>query len=250
MGGCLLVDKFAWGSTMFAINATPPDPALVGDKWRDMWLERLEGSGFWLEEWHSPPAPRRVLQARLDLRGLFGDPVPGLSRRRLGGRLLERDLSHAREAEGAAQGPGRAVGAQVSAFRLPRPADRLPAGVPALVGQVAEGHRDRRDGRADAARLHAGSAPPGTWYAGTARALGGGGELAEPAHHASEMRRSRRDGSATPGTRRRGSGAHDLLAADGRARTPANGAPTGSTPISRAISATRPAARSSSTPSR
>ena len=26
MGGCLLVDKFAWGSTMFAINATPPDP--------------------------------------------------------------------------------------------------------------------------------------------------------------------------------------------------------------------------------
>jgi uncharacterized protein len=52
MGGCLLVDKFAWGSTMFAINATPPDPALVGEKWRDIWFQRLEGSGFWLEEWH------------------------------------------------------------------------------------------------------------------------------------------------------------------------------------------------------
>ena len=52
MGGCLLVDKLAWGSTMFAINATPPDPALVGDKWREMWMDRLEGSGFWLEEWH------------------------------------------------------------------------------------------------------------------------------------------------------------------------------------------------------
>ncbi len=52
MGGSLLVDKFAWGSTMFAINATPPDPALVGDKWRAMWMGRLEGSGFWLEEWH------------------------------------------------------------------------------------------------------------------------------------------------------------------------------------------------------
>ena len=52
MGGCLLLDKFAWGSTMFAINATPPDPALVGDKWRDMWMDRLEGSGFWVEEWH------------------------------------------------------------------------------------------------------------------------------------------------------------------------------------------------------
>jgi putative CocE/NonD family hydrolase len=52
MGGCLLVDKLAWGSTMFAINATPPDPALVGERWRDIWFQRLEGSGFWLEEWH------------------------------------------------------------------------------------------------------------------------------------------------------------------------------------------------------
>jgi putative CocE/NonD family hydrolase len=52
MGGCLLVDKFAWGSTMFSINATPPDPELVGDKWRDLWMGRLNESGFWLEEWH------------------------------------------------------------------------------------------------------------------------------------------------------------------------------------------------------
>src|SRR5438552_8083067 len=52
MGGCLLVDKFAWGSTMFSINATPPDPELVGDKWRDLWMRRLNESGFWLEEWH------------------------------------------------------------------------------------------------------------------------------------------------------------------------------------------------------
>ncbi len=52
MGGCLLVDKFAWGSTMFSINATPPDPELVGDKWRELWMGRLKESGFWLEEWH------------------------------------------------------------------------------------------------------------------------------------------------------------------------------------------------------
>jgi putative CocE/NonD family hydrolase len=52
MGGCLLVDKVSWGSTMFAINATPPDPALVGDQWRDMWMDRLNHSGFWLDEWH------------------------------------------------------------------------------------------------------------------------------------------------------------------------------------------------------
>lgn len=53
MGGSLLVDQLSWGSTMFALNATPPDPALVGDnKWRDMWMGRLEKSGFWIEEWH------------------------------------------------------------------------------------------------------------------------------------------------------------------------------------------------------
>jgi putative CocE/NonD family hydrolase len=52
MGGCLLVDKFSWGSTMFGINATPPDPELVGGQWRDLWLGRLKNSGFWVEEWH------------------------------------------------------------------------------------------------------------------------------------------------------------------------------------------------------
>jgi len=52
MGGCLLVDNFLWGSTMFAINPTPPDPALVGDKWRDLWKGRLEAGGLYVDEWH------------------------------------------------------------------------------------------------------------------------------------------------------------------------------------------------------
>ena len=51
MGGCLLGDNLSWASTMFAYNSCPPDPALVGDKWKEMWLQRLEGSGLWLENW-------------------------------------------------------------------------------------------------------------------------------------------------------------------------------------------------------
>jgi uncharacterized protein len=51
MGGCLLADNLSWASVMFAYNTMPPDPALVGDRWRDMWLERLEGSGLWLDTW-------------------------------------------------------------------------------------------------------------------------------------------------------------------------------------------------------
>lgn len=51
MGGCLLSDNLSWASTMFAYNSCPPDPTVVGDRWRDMWLKRLARSGLWLEEW-------------------------------------------------------------------------------------------------------------------------------------------------------------------------------------------------------
>ncbi|MBA0124367.1 CocE/NonD family hydrolase [Haloechinothrix sp. YIM 98757] len=51
MGGCLLSDNLSWASTMFAYNSCPPDPAVVGERWRDLWLQRLKRSGLWLEEW-------------------------------------------------------------------------------------------------------------------------------------------------------------------------------------------------------
>ncbi|WP_129666951.1 CocE/NonD family hydrolase [Phytoactinopolyspora endophytica] len=51
MGGCLLSDNLSWASTMFAYTSCPPDPAVVGDRWREMWHDRLNGSGLWLEDW-------------------------------------------------------------------------------------------------------------------------------------------------------------------------------------------------------
>ncbi|WP_293695836.1 CocE/NonD family hydrolase [uncultured Agrococcus sp.] len=51
MGGCLLSDNLSWASTMFAYNSCPPDPAIVGERWREMWFDRLTNSGLWLEEW-------------------------------------------------------------------------------------------------------------------------------------------------------------------------------------------------------
>jgi putative CocE/NonD family hydrolase len=51
MGGCLLVEQLRWASTMFAHNARPPDPAIVGARWRDLWMQRLRESGLWLETW-------------------------------------------------------------------------------------------------------------------------------------------------------------------------------------------------------
>ena len=50
-GGCLLNDNFWWGCVMQVFNARPPDPQIVGNRWRDMWLERLEAETFWPELW-------------------------------------------------------------------------------------------------------------------------------------------------------------------------------------------------------
>ncbi|MGM0680966.1 MAG: CocE/NonD family hydrolase, partial [Thermodesulfobacteriota bacterium] len=51
MGGCLLTDNLSWASTMFGFNSCPPDPQVVGERWRQMWLDRLEGSGLWIRKW-------------------------------------------------------------------------------------------------------------------------------------------------------------------------------------------------------
>ncbi|MDX1432292.1 MAG: CocE/NonD family hydrolase, partial [Gammaproteobacteria bacterium] len=42
MGGCLLSENQIWGTVLFTINALPPDPMLVGERWRECWRERLE----------------------------------------------------------------------------------------------------------------------------------------------------------------------------------------------------------------
>lgn len=51
MGGCLLGDNLSEATVMFAFNSLPPDPQIVGERWREMWFERLRGSGLWLEPW-------------------------------------------------------------------------------------------------------------------------------------------------------------------------------------------------------
>lgn len=51
-GGCLLAsDQMPWASRMFVMNGLPPDPKIVGDKWREMWFERLENTPPYVEAW-------------------------------------------------------------------------------------------------------------------------------------------------------------------------------------------------------
>lgn len=41
-GGCVLLRAIRWSSQVFGYKSRPPDPALVGGRWREMWLSRLE----------------------------------------------------------------------------------------------------------------------------------------------------------------------------------------------------------------
>jgi uncharacterized protein len=51
IGGAPLRAGFGWGSFLFGAMCHPPDPALVGDRWRAMWLERLTNLPLFLELW-------------------------------------------------------------------------------------------------------------------------------------------------------------------------------------------------------
>ncbi len=51
MGGALLNANLGWASTMFAYMSRPPDPALVGERWRELWLARLRQTPLLVEKW-------------------------------------------------------------------------------------------------------------------------------------------------------------------------------------------------------
>ncbi len=52
-GGCLLAENLGWSSTMLSYSSRPPDPTLVGERWRELWLHRLENQPHLAEIWLS-----------------------------------------------------------------------------------------------------------------------------------------------------------------------------------------------------
>ena len=46
----------SWASALMAFNARAPDPAIVGERWRELWLSRLEGNVDLLRLWLSHQA--------------------------------------------------------------------------------------------------------------------------------------------------------------------------------------------------
>ncbi len=53
VGGALTLDNYDWGAEFKTVLVGPPDPAIVGDRWREMWLARLKATPPILAEWLS-----------------------------------------------------------------------------------------------------------------------------------------------------------------------------------------------------
>ena len=52
IGGCVLAsDMVHWSACMAAYAGQPPDPAVVGEGWREAWRERLEAMEPWVATW-------------------------------------------------------------------------------------------------------------------------------------------------------------------------------------------------------
>jgi len=50
-GGCIGSDAVQWASSMLGWSAWPPDPDIVGARWRDMWLERMSDAPPFINHW-------------------------------------------------------------------------------------------------------------------------------------------------------------------------------------------------------
>lgn len=50
-GNILASDMLWWASTMLAYNARPQDPDVVGESWRENWIDRIENTPPFVEEW-------------------------------------------------------------------------------------------------------------------------------------------------------------------------------------------------------
>ncbi len=101
MGGCLLNENLQWGSTLLAYGAYPPDPRIVGERWRADVARADRQPGAVPGALAAAPVAGRLLAPRLGVRGLWRDQVRRLRDRRLGGRLFQRRAAPARGAAAA-----------------------------------------------------------------------------------------------------------------------------------------------------
>ncbi len=91
MGGCLLAwDMLPWATTMLAYNARPPDPAVVGDSWRERWLDRMDRTPPFIEHWLAHQRRDSFWKQGSVCEDYSAHQLRGLHGRRVGRRLPRR----------------------------------------------------------------------------------------------------------------------------------------------------------------
>ena len=184
MGGCLLNDNFGWGAAFFSHrarcrptrrwSATPG--ARCGSSGSEAvhphtatWLAHQRRDAYWKHG--SVCEDFAAIDCAVYAIGGWAD---GYTQRR--SRVCSRVSPSPRK---GLVGPW---GHLYPHDGVPGPGDRLSAGMPALVGSLAQGARHGGDGGADVPRLDAGRRSARAVLRGAARKMGGGGGMAEPAH--------------------------------------------------------------------
>lgn len=56
MGGVMASEHIGWAATLLSFLTRPPDPAIVGSGWRDLWRDRLEHLDWVLPDWLEHPS--------------------------------------------------------------------------------------------------------------------------------------------------------------------------------------------------
>ena len=145
VGGCVLASTCSRGRRRCSrCYALPPDPAAVGDGWRDMWLERLERTPPFVEAWLAHQRRDDYWRQGSVCEDYAAIEAPVYA---VGGWADGYSNAVPRLIEGL-PGPRKGlIGPWSHAFPQdgePGPGDRLPAGVPALVRPPAQGHRHGR----------------------------------------------------------------------------------------------------------
>ena len=118
-GGCVLgMDMLHWSVSMLSFLAQPPLPWVVGDDWRERWLERLATLRPLGETWLAHQRRDAYWRHGSVCERLRRHPRAGAGGRRLGGRLHRRGDAAAGRPRGTAPRDHRPVGPQ----RRPRTA--------------------------------------------------------------------------------------------------------------------------------
>ncbi len=65
MGGALITEQEMWSNFMLVKNAMPPDPQIVGERWRQHVGGAAGGQPVVVGEWLAPSAARRLLASRV-----------------------------------------------------------------------------------------------------------------------------------------------------------------------------------------